>query len=548
MHRSLTNPHTAPLSPRIAATLAAMLVAVLVAGTAAPSASRAAPAANGAPSSGGGSDRAARGSTPISVVVRADDPGTPFPHFWERMFGSGRAVLALRDDYRRDVRLVKGVTDFAYVRFHGIFDEEIGLYDVDANGRTVYNFSYVDQIYDGLLADGVRPFVELSFMPLALASDPNQLFVFWYKPNISPPKNYAEWDALIDAFARHLVERYGIDEVASWYFEVWNEPNIGFWGGMPNQPTYFDLYDHTARALKNVNARLRVGGPSTAQAAWAAEFIEHCKRAGVPVDFVSSHVYANDSTEDVFKSAVPIPRDKMVCRSVRKVSEEISHSSMPDLPLIFSEYNASYANEPNVTDTVYMGPWLATTISQCDGLTQAMSFWSFSDVFEERGVIKTPFYGGFGIVAERGIPKPAFNAFALLHRLGATRLRTDSDSALITRRADGSIVLALWNYAPPDGTGDGYTRPGPAGVPKRFALDLRGLGPDAQATIWRLDSDHGNVVKTYDAMGRPPFPSRDQLASLRAAAQLAPPETASTKGGKLELSVPTQGLALVEVR
>jgi xylan 1,4-beta-xylosidase len=485
---------------------------------------------------------------PIVISVRADAAGTPFPHFWEQMFGSGRAVLALRDNYRQDVRLVKGISDFQYVRFHGIFHDEIGLYNRNAKGEVSYNFSYIDQIYDGLLAAGVRPFVELGFMPQKLAKNPKNIFGFWYKPNISPPKSYAEWDAMILAFTQHLVERYGIDEVATWYFEVWNEPNIGFWGGRPYQRTYFELYDHTARTLKKVSERLRVGGPSTAQAAWASAFIEHCKQQHVPVDFVSSHVYANDSAMDVFKSKIPIARDRMVCQSVRKVSDEIKNSSMPALPLIFSEYNASFSNEPNVTDTVYMGPWLATTISQCDGLTQAMSYWSFSDVFEEGGVVRTPFYGGFGIVAEDDIPKPAFNAFALLHRLGETRLATNSDSVLVTKRADGTLVIALWNYAPPDGVGASYAPPKSAGPAKLFSLDLQGVAPVAHASVWRLDQDHGNVIKAYDAMGRPPFPSREEIAQLRSAAQLAAPQLVALKDGKLELSVPAQGLAVLEVR
>lgn len=490
---------------------------------------------------------AAPSANAITISVPAQESGSPFPHYWEQMFGSGRAVLALRDNYRKDLRLVKAATGFGYVRFHAIFHDEVGLYDVDAAGKAIYNYSYVDQIYDGLLADGVRPFVELSFMPQKMAADQNKIFGFWYRPNISPPKDYAQWDAMIDALVRHLIDRYGIDEVAQWYFEVWNEPNIGFWGGEPYQPTYYELYDHTARAIKKVSTRLRVGGPSTAQAAWAGDFIKHCHENGIPVDFVSSHVYANDSSQDVFHNDTPIARDRMVCTSVRKVHDEILASPMPTLPLIWSEYNASFANEPNITDTVYMGPWLATTIGQCDGLTQAMSYWSFSDVFEEGGVIKTPFYGGFGLMAENEVPKPAFNAFAMLHRLGDTRLHSDSDSALITRRKDGTLVLALWNYAPPDGTGDKYTTPAAPGASKSFALDLKGLPAKARATIWRLDPDHGNVVKAFDAMGRPPFPSRDQWAQLRAAGKLSAPEVVNLAGGKLQLSVPTHGLAVVEV-
>ena len=488
-------------------------------------------------------------AAPTTVVqVPATAAGTPFPHFWEQMFGSGRAVLALRDGYRRDMRLVKGATEFRYVRFHGIFHDEVGLYDVDAAGKAIYNFSYVDQIYDGLLADGVRPFVELSFMPQKLAADPGNLFVFWYRPNISPPKDYARWDDMIDAFVRHLVDRYGIDEVSQWYFEVWNEPNIGFWGGRPRQPTYFELYDHTARTIKKVNARLRVGGPSTAQAAWAGDFIAHCRQNHVPVDFVSSHVYANDTPQDVFRNRIPVPRDQMVCRAVRKVHDEIRASSMPELPLIFSEYNASWSNEPDVTDTVYMGPWLAATISQCDGLTEAMSYWSFSDVFEEAGVVRTPFYGGFGLVAEDGIPKPAFNAFALLHRLGHTRLPAASDSALITRRDDGTLVIALWNYAPPDGTGKGYSPPGPPAPSRDFVIALPdGNANQRTATLWRLDAEHGNVMASYDAMGRPAFPARAQIESLRNAAGLPAPESVALSDGHLQVTIPAHGLVLVEI-
>jgi len=484
----------------------------------------------------------------VAITIRAAGSTTPFPHFWEQTFGSGRAILSLRQSYRDDLRTVKQATGLQAIRFHGIFMDDVGLFDLDANGKPVYNFSYVDQIYDGLLASGVRPFVELSFMPRKLASDPAALHAFWYKQNVSPPSNYALWDNMITAFTQHLVERYGIDEVSQWDFEVWNEPNIDFWVGKPAQSTYFELYDHTALAIKKVSPRIRVGGPSTAQAAWVAAFLDHCKQKNIPVDFVSTHVYANDTAKDVFHTDEQIPRDRMVCRSVRKVHNEIAASPFPQTPLIFSEYNASYSNEPNVTDTVYMGPWLADTISQCDGLTEAMSYWSFSDVFEEQGIVKTPFYGGFGLIAEDGIPKPAFNAFAMLHRLGDRRIQVDSDSVLATRRADGSIAVALWNYAPPFGTGATYTPPPATSEPqKTFSIKLDGVPPSASVTLWRLDADHGNVIKTFDAMGRPAFPTRAQITTLRTAGQPSPPETSSLKDGNLTVSVPPQGLVLVQI-
>src|SRR5216684_6826763 len=195
----------------------------------------------------------------------------PFPHFWEKMFGSGRAILSLRESYRHDLRETKRITAFEYVRFHAIFHDEAGLYDEDKDGKPIYNFSYVDQIYDGLLENHVRPFVELSFTPRKLAAQP-VVHSFWYKPIVSPPKDWDKWDDLISHFAQHLVDRYGIEEVSQWYFEVWNEPNIDFWAGDPKEETYYQLYDATARTLKRVNQRLRVGGPATAQAAWVDRF------------------------------------------------------------------------------------------------------------------------------------------------------------------------------------------------------------------------------------------------------------------------------------
>jgi xylan 1,4-beta-xylosidase len=419
---------------------------------------------------------------------------------------------------------------------------------VDAHGRPVYNFSYVDQIYDGLLDNGIRPFVELSFMPSGLTSNRGSVVPFWYRPNSAPPKSYARWDSLVRQFAAHLVARYGIDEVSAWYFEVWNEPNIVFWGGKPKRRTYYELYDHTARAIKSVSPRLRVGGPATAQAAWVGDFLRHAREARIPVDFVSSHVYGNDSAANVFGTHEHIPRDRMVCRAVRKVHEEIARSPTPGIPFILSEFNASYRNEPDVTDSIYMGAWMADTIRQCAGMVDLMSYWSFSDVFEEQGVVTTPFYGGFGLIAERGIAKPAYNAFALLHKLGTRRVAADSDSALVTRRDDGALVIALWNYAEPDGAGDRYT--GPPAVPrpaKRFMIRLEEAAPDAHALLWSVDADHGNVIKAFDAMGRPAFPSREQIALLKAAAQLPAPAQVSLEQGAIDVSVPSQGLAVIEV-
>jgi xylan 1,4-beta-xylosidase len=475
--------------------------------------------------------------SPSVLTIDAGAPAHPFPHFWEQMFGSGRANLSLRESYRNDLRSVKQITGFNYVRFHAVLMDENGVYSEDAQGRPVYNFSYVDQIYDGLLQNGVRPFVELSFMPRQLAA--REAFMsFWYKPNVAPPKDWSKWDDLIYQFTKHLVDRYGIDEVATWYFEVWNEPNLDFWAGDPKQATYFELYDHSVTNIKRVSQRLRVGGPATAQAAWADAFIKHCADNHVPVDFVSTHVYGNDSAHDVFGTEETIPRDQMVCRAVKKVHEQIKASPLPALPLIWSEFNASYKAEPEVTDALYMGPWLANTIRTCDGLVEVMSYWTFSDVFEEQGVVKQPFYGGFGLLAVGGIPKPAYNAFKLLHRLGEERLALDSDSALLTRRKDGTLVVALWNLFPP----------GQSGPEKIMSLQFKAGTRVRRAYISRVDQNDGDVLPAYEKMGSPPYPTAAQLEALRKAAETPAPEVQKLNGGALTVTLPPDGLALIELR
>ncbi len=471
-----------------------------------------------------------------AVEIDSTAPSHPLPHFWEKMFGSGRAILSLRDSYRHDLRETKRITDLEFIRFHAIFQDEVGMYDEDAAGNPIYNFSYVDQIYDGLLENKVRPFVEMSFMPKKLTSDPNALHAFWYKQNVAPPKDWNRWGQMIEAFTRHLVQRYGLDEVSQWYFEVWNEPNIDFWVGNPKEETYYQLYDQAAQAVKRVSTRLRVGGPSTAQAAWADRFLAHCKEKNIPVDFVSSHVYGNDKAEDVFGTHEQISRNNMVCRSVKKVHEQIAASAFPKMPLIWTEYNAAYDNNPAVTDTAYMGPFLANTIRECDGLADVMSYWSFSDVFEEQGVVKTPFYGGFGLLAERSIPKPAFNDFALLHRLGDSRLNVSSDSALVTRRKDGSLAIAAWNLFLPE----------EAGSPKTLTLRFRGAAPPKTVRVTIVDKEHGSPLPAWQKMGSPVSPTESQIAELRKAAALPQANTMPLTNGSFTLTLQPQALALIE--
>jgi xylan 1,4-beta-xylosidase len=477
---------------------------------------------------------AANAQEVIEIDVKAT--AKPFPHFWEEMFGSGRAILSLRESYREDLRAVKQVTDFRYVRFHAILHDEVGVYNEDEHGNPVYNFAYVDQIYDGLLKNGVRPFVEISFMPKKLAFNPDALHPFWYKQNVSPPKSMELWDDLMRHFAQHLVDRYGIDEVAQWYFEVWNEPNIDFWNGIPRDKSYFDLYAHTAHDLKAVNSRLRVGGPATAAAHWVPEFLKYAAENHVPVDFVTTHGYADDTAEDLFGTKEEVPMDERVCKAVAKVRNEIRASAQPNLQLFWTEWNVQGMNESR--DTTFVGSALANTIRQCDGQVEMMSFWTFSDVFEEGGPISKPFIGMFGLRAEGGINKPSYYDYGLLHELGTERLPSKSSNVLVTRMSDGSLAIAAWNLVDPGQTGE----------MKTMELAFRGLPADARISIQRVDDDHGNVLKAYKAMGSPLAPTPVQIEQLNRTSVLPAPEETRLQAGRLKLSLMPNALVLIKAQ
>jgi xylan 1,4-beta-xylosidase len=236
----------------------------------------------------------------------------------------------------------------------------------------------------------------------------------------------------------------------------------------------------------------------------------------------------------VFGNNIPILRRDMVGRSAKKVYDQVKASAAPNTPIIWSEYNATYLSQQDVTDGPFMGPWLANNIRECDGLTDMMSYWSFSDVFEEQGVVKMPFYGGYGLIAERNIPKAAFRAFELLHKLGERRILTGSDDALVTQRQDGTTVIALWNYQEPD----------EKGAPKTFQLDVKGAKPKG----YRLQSvgpGNGSALDAWRKMGSPALPSKRQIQELVRASEMQPGQRLAPGQA---ITVPPQTLALVEVQ
>jgi xylan 1,4-beta-xylosidase len=312
-------------------------------------------------------------------------------HYWETSFGSDRTVVGLRDQWRQDLIRVQRDTGMQSVRCHGLFDDEMGI---AAAGAGKLNFLYVDQIYDFMLDHGVNPFVELSFMPEAFASSGNRIFA--YKGNTSPPKRWNDWREMVHAFTDHCVKRYGIAKVSDWKFEVWNEPNIAFWAG--TQEEYFELYRQSVEAIKEVDPRLKVGGPSTAQLDWIPDLIHYCVQKGLPLDFVSSHVYPNDPQRHVFGRDNMYSFEQVIPRGVAQVKQQVESSAMPHLPVWITEWSSQNP------------AFIADTIKNCIGLAEAMSYWTFTNVFEEGGVPSGIFNSTFGLTDQWGIARPSLHA------------------------------------------------------------------------------------------------------------------------------------------
>lgn len=470
-----------------------------------------------------------------SIEIDASGAGKPFHHSWEQAFGSDRADMVLTESYLRNADRTRQATDFRYVRFHGIFDDTMGIMAPDADGHMHYNFRKVDAVYDSLLAHHIRPLVELSFMPSAIGSDllrrnggleplvhwkadeqarPITDYsggTLWYRANVTFPAHMADWNALIRAFVEHLEQRYGAEEVRQWPFEVWNEPDQATWVAQPKMATYFALYDNTARTIKAVDPALRVGGPATGAIHWVGDFVEHVNRDHVPVDFISTHIYANDPPDLLRLPQSAANTGNIVCDATRTARRAIDRSGRADLPLYITEFGADWDIHDGSADRPWVAPWIAQTVRDCDGLAPIMSYWTFSDDFEEQGVSANELPGAYGLLTTHGIPKPAFNAFALLHRLGNRRLPTGSehDDVLATRRGDGVIAVALWNRD--------------ADRAREKHLAFKGLASVKGATMIVIDRSHGTPSALFDSMGRPASPTREQADALAAAARLPAP-------------------------
>ena len=477
---------------------------------------------------------AAGGDAARKIAIDLNAPTTPRDRFADLSVGSDYPGTLIRDDSLAQLKIAKDELGFRYIRFHGIFHDVLGTYKV-VDGKPAYDWTRIDYLFDKLLGMGIKPFVELGFTPEAMKTSDNS--IFYWKGNTSHP-NHAQWGPLVDTFVRHLQQRYGQEEVRTWFFEVWNEPNLaGFWE-KADQAAYFSLYDLSARTIKAIDPQLRVGGPSTAGAAWVPEFLAHTQKSGAAVDFITTHTYGVDGgfldengKEDNKLSAKP----DAIIGDVRKVRQEIEASYLPKLPLYFTEWSTSYSPRDVVHDSYISAAYILSKLKGTEGLVQGMSYWTYSDLFEEPGPPTAAFEGGFGLMNPQGIRKPAWFAYKYLNQLGEQEVKTADAQSWVARDKDGGVQVLAWDYQTPD-MGDRsnrtyFTKVQKTRDGKPLKIALKGMKPGSYTMqLYRTGFKANDAHTAYIEMGKPKNLAPAQVAKLNALT-LDKPETRQLKVG-----------------
>ncbi len=477
----------------------------------------------------------------------------PLVHTWSVGTCAGRVNEGLRTSWVEQLRLSKEQCGFQYLRMHDLFNDDMCIYFEKPDGRVVYNWQYVDEVYDRMLEIGVRPFVELSFFPKGIDKDGGKLQM-WYRNRVSYDESkMPKWRALVKAFCQHVVDRYGLDEVRQWYFEVWNEPNLdfGFFDGTKSQ--YFNLYKVTAEAVKSVDGQLRVGGPATSnfiadrrhegertdnqksvfypqeeinkqqwKGVWIEEFLDYCARNEVPVDFVSCHAYPTDYALDpVTKHGKDAIRYVHSLRDDLKWARDvIRQSAYPQAELHITEWSTSPNSRDRMHDLLPPAAYIIKANLENAGGANSIMYWTFTDIFEEKGGGEEIFHGGFGMINFQGIVKPSFHAYRMMNQLGDLQVY-NADPLVVTRcSVTGRVSALAYNYpqeyedAVPSMRNLGNYMDASA---KDIDITLKGLTPHQAFILETLDKGHGNAFDAWQEMGAPHSPTREQTAALKEA-------------------------------
>lgn len=467
----------------------------------------------------------------MEFVFSGTERTRPHHKHWQFCIGSCHAALAHRTDYVKQLEFIHRELGIERVRFHGIFNDDMKVVTnlrrhLPLPGSKKFgdvSFYQVGKVLDNVLSTGMKPFIEIGFMPELLASGKKQV-AFSYKGNITPPKDYSRWRQFIGSFIEFLIRRYGREEVTGWYFEVWNEPNLSvFFSG--NMQDYFRLYAETARAIKSVDSGIRVGGPSTATSSWIPEFTAFCKRESVPVDFVSTHQYAGEPIGHVLSRGQIL---KMLMAAVKRIrsssggsllegfrqvftdtseDEDIGRTTFQDnaghvreaaggLPVYYTEWNLSATCTAPKNDTRQVAAYIIKSVMDLENVLAGSSFWCFSDLFEELAFFPDPFSGSFGLLTVDGIPKPAFYAFKLLSMLRGERVElpcTNEETELAAFRSDESRQFLLYRQM--------HHQAELPATPTVLRVPCDQI--PSSVTVLKIDEEHCNPLKVWQEMGSP---------------------------------------------
>lgn len=433
--------------------------------------------------------------------------------------GTGRMGLALTKEYQEQLALVQKEIGFSHIRGHGLFCDDMGIYQETPEGESEYNFTYLDRVMDSYISLGLRPFLELGFMPQKMASGTQT--IFYWKGNTTPPASYKKWTDMVTALLSHLCERYTADEVVTWPIEVWNEPNLpGFWENA-DMPEYFKLFNETFDAIKKLDSRFLVGGPAVCggtDEVWIRSFMEYCETNDLAVDFVTRHHYTSEppKTQGHY-SYIELMDPEEGFANLHTTREIIdSFPRFKGLPIHITEFNTSYVPNCPIHDTNQNAAYIAHQLSRLGDDNESYSYWTFGDVFEEFGVPFTPFHGGFGLVANGCIPKPTFWTFAFFKKLKEKKgiCVYKDETCVVMKYEDGSYRGIAWNAV--------RSRSG-----KDLCLNLtipttQSASTDAYLFLTQtVDEDTCNPLKTWHDMGEPANPAKDQIDFLK---QIARPQ------------------------
>lgn len=464
------------------------------------------------------------------TIQIAEDSRTRFNNNAAFCVGTSRMGLALHQEYQEQLAMAQAECHFKHIRGHGLFCDDMAIFqcvtDAEGNERISYNFTYLDRVFDSYMALGIRPFIELGFMPERMASGTQT--IFYWKGNTTPPADDQKWADMIKATLRHLAERYGEAEVSQWPCEVWNEPNLpGFWEHADKEK-YLHLYEVSVKAVKAVLPEMKVGGPAICGGSgsqdWIRDLLTFCRERQLPIDFVSRHAYMGEGPQRNGRYLYH------TMRTVDSIMEEMQESrdiidSFPEyagMPMHITEFNTSYHPFCPIHDTNYNAALIAGLLARIGDVAASYSYWTFGDVFEEQGVPSRPFHGGFGMIANGLIAKPTLWTFAFFNNLSGIPVHRDEHSVIV-RKADSSYEGIAWNICKGDRS--------------ELQLDVQlPLSGPLAVTTETVDEIVCNPLKVWHEMGEPASLTARQLRLLRQAGQPLC-ESAVAGDGKITLTL-----------